>query len=103
MPGKASLLAGQYYAHPQNAFWKIITTLLGAEEGLSYNDKTRLLIAHGIAIWDVLKSCTRVSSLDSAIVESSIVTNDFETFFKEHPQIRSIAVDSHHARVLLQS
>ena len=43
MPGKASLLAEQYYAHPQNAFWKIITTLLGAEEALSYDDKAGLL------------------------------------------------------------
>ena len=90
MPGKASLLAGQYYAHPQNAFWKIITTILGAEEALCYEDKTRLLISHDIALWDVLKSCTRESSLDSDIVESSIVTNDFETFLKDHPQIESI-------------
>jgi len=90
MPGKASLLARQYYAHPQNAFWKIITTLLGAEEALSYDDKVGLLTSHGIALWDVLKSCTRASSLDSDIVEHSIVTNDFETFLNEHPQIDSI-------------
>ena len=90
MPGKASLLAGQYYAHPQNAFWKIMSTLLGAEEGLSYDDKTELLTSHGIALWDVMKSCTRESSLDSDIVESSIVTNDFETFLNAHPQIGSI-------------
>ncbi len=90
IPSKESLLAGQYYAHPQNGFWKIMTTLLGREEALSYNDKTRLLISHGIALWDVLKSCTRESSLDSDIVESSIVTNDFESFFKRHPQIGAI-------------
>lgn len=90
MPGKASLLAGQYYAHPQNAFWKIMTTLLGAKERLSYDAKIGLLTSHGIALWDVLKSCTRESSLDSDIVESSIVTNDFESFLKGHPQIGSL-------------
>lgn len=90
IPGKASLLAGHYYAHPQNAFWKIITTLLGLPEGLPYDDRAALLASHGIALWDVLKSCTRASSLDSDIVEASIITNDFEAFCRSHPRLRRI-------------
>ena len=90
IPGKASLLAEQYYAHPRNAFWKIITTIYSVNKELSYDDRAELLISHGIALWDVLKSCTRESSLDSDIDESTIITNDFATFFEEHPQIRLI-------------
>ena len=90
MPGGASLAAGQYYAHPQNRFWPILLDLLDAEPGLSYAARTRLLKANGIALWDVLESCVREGSLDSAIQEASIVVNDFATFFRAHPRIEHI-------------
>ncbi len=90
MPGKVSLLAGQYYAHPQNGFWKIICSLFESQTEGSYADKIGVLHAHGIALWDVLKSCTRETSLDSDIVESSIITNDFRPLFRAHPQIDRI-------------
>ena len=87
MPGKASLLARQYYAHPRNAFWPILCDLLGAGHGLGYDERIALLRAHRIALWDVLKLCTRQSSLDSDIVESSIQTQDFADLFARHPSI----------------
>ena len=31
MPGKASLAAGQYYAHAQNLFWRILGDVTGAD------------------------------------------------------------------------
>ncbi len=87
MPGVASLAAQQYYAHPRNAFWPIMETLFGAGPELPYDARTDRLRGHGIAVWDVLKLCTRAGSLDSAIVESSIVANDFDTLFTEHRNI----------------
>jgi len=90
MPGKASLRAGQYYAHPQNAFWKILGTLCGFEPSAAYELRIERLGAHGIALWDVLQSCVRPSSLDSDIEERSIVANPFGDFLREHPEIHTI-------------
>jgi hypoxanthine-DNA glycosylase len=90
MPGIASLHAGEYYAHPRNAFWKIIGTLLEIDAAASYEIRVATLRRHRIALWDVLESCTRETSLDSDIEESSIVVNRFAEFFRAHAKIRTI-------------
>jgi len=87
MPGKASLQAGQYYAHPRNQFWPILGELVGASPALDYSERARVLMSAGIALWDVLKSCYRSSSLDADIDKSSVIVNDFEVFFAGHPYI----------------
>ena len=90
MPGKASLLAGEYYAHPRNAFWRIMERVVAVDAGLSYAERCAGLVANRIALWDVLLACTRSSSLDSDIVESSIVPNKFARFFEGHRGIRAV-------------
>jgi len=90
MPGKASLLAGQYYAHPRNAFWPIMGALFGAGPDMPYARRVRVLERAGVAVWDVLASCTRESSLDSDIDEDSIVPNDFAAFFRAHRRIERV-------------
>ncbi|MDP7269185.1 MAG: DNA-deoxyinosine glycosylase [Pirellulales bacterium] len=87
MPGKASLCAGQYYAHRQNSFWRIMGALCQFDPAAPYEVRTRCLLDAGIAVWDVMQSCSRESSLDSDIQEASIVVNRFEAFFHRHPKI----------------
>jgi TDG/mug DNA glycosylase family protein len=88
MPGRASLAAGQYYAHRQNAFWRIVCGLLEADPASPYRARVRTLRAARIALWDVLHSCVRPGSLDSSIEAET--ANDFKAFFRRHPGITHV-------------
>ena len=87
MPGVASLEAAQYYAFQRNVFWKIMGDLFAAGPELDYLTRLRRLVGHHIALWDVIANCHRPGSLDSAIAEDRMVTNDFDSFFRQHPHI----------------
>jgi len=89
MPSRESLARQQYYAHPRNALWPILSALLEFEDS-SYSARTEQVVRRGVAIWDVLKACFRSGSLDSAIDERTLVTNDFRSFFDHHPRIRAV-------------
>jgi hypoxanthine-DNA glycosylase len=88
MPGQRSLDTQQYYAHPHNAFWKIMGEVVGAQPQLPYEQRLERLEQAGIALWDVLHSCTREGSLDSDIQHEQ--ANDFATFFTCHPHITRV-------------
>ncbi len=90
-PSAESLRQQQYYAHPRNQFWPILTALLlGKQTELTYSKRIQLLQQHRIALWDVMRSCQRTGSLDSAIAADSIKPNDFAQFFQQHPQIEQL-------------
>jgi len=91
LPGRASLDAYQYYAHSRNAFWRIVAELLQVSPDSSYTQRVDALTRSHIAVWDVLRSGVRpASSLDSAIVASTVVPNDFTAFFTAHPQVSRV-------------
>lgn len=90
MPGKASLAAAQYYAHARNLFWEILGDITGAAPSLPYATRVRALKSSGVALWDVLESCTREGSLDSAIDGATIRANDFAAFYRVHPRIEQV-------------
>jgi len=90
MPGAASLRACEYYAHPQNAFWRIQCALWGVafEPGMPYADKLRMLTSRRVGLWDVAESCRREGSLDSGM--RGVVCNDFGALFAAAPGIRVV-------------
>lgn len=90
MPGVESLRAGQYYAHPRNAFWRVMGELVGAAPDLPYAGRTLRLRQAGIALWDVLAACVREGSLDAAIDENSIIANDLVSFLAQHRSITHV-------------
>ncbi len=87
MPGTASLAARQYYAHPYNQFWPIMEHICGAVQSLPYAERLRMLQQNGIALWDVLHSCVRSGSLDTAIEHASAVPNDLMGLMRAHQRI----------------
>ena len=88
IPGKESLRMNMYYAHPQNAFWKIIFKLHDVPFSTDYKDRREMLLENRIALWDVLKVCTRRTSLDNDIRMEE--PNDLDIFLSLHPGISKI-------------
>jgi hypoxanthine-DNA glycosylase len=93
LPGRASLAAQQYYAQPQNAFWRIMGALFGGGPEVPYAERADRLRASGIALWDVCREAVRPGSLDTAIDLATVVPNDFERFFSGHPRIAHVCVN----------
>lgn len=100
LPGRRSLDAHEYYAHPQNAFWNIMSELYGISG--TYPDRCRLLMDAGIALWDVLRSSLRPGSLDSNIQLDSAIANDFESFLSTHSCIERILFNGRKAEQMFQ-
>ncbi|WP_137894332.1 DNA-deoxyinosine glycosylase [Ramlibacter sp. 2FC] len=90
-PSVASLAAQQYYAHPQNHFWKILQAIWPehACPADGYEQRIAWLLARGLGLWDVYASCEREGSLDSRIRHAEV--NDFASLKARCPRLQAIA------------
>ena len=85
-PGVASLAAAQYYAHPRNQFWPLLSAVLDLPlVTLAYPKRLQSLLARGIGLWDVIDNCRRIGSLDSAIRDSR--ANNFAALLEQCPKL----------------
>lgn len=100
LPGVMSLQQRQYYAKPQNVFWRIMGALFAAGPDLPYAQRTQALLQAGVALWDVCASAHRIGSLDSAIKHHA--ANDFAKFFSTHPSIELVCFNGQKAAALYQ-
>ena len=89
-PGVASLRAQQYYGHPRNHFWPILSALWGIDlVAAPYARRLDAVRRHHLGIWDVYASCRREGSLDSAIEQAQL--NDLAGLRQLAPGLQAIA------------
>lgn len=93
IPGVKSLEKQQYYAHPQNRFWKVMANLCKQSDlpGVDYNKKLEILLKNDIALWDTIKTCKRDGSLDSDIQNE--ISNDIRSLLIKYPNIKTICLN----------
>ncbi len=91
IPGVRSLEVAQYYAHPQNQFWRIMGALLHVDMPPIYQQRLEVLKAHGIGLWDVIEGCEREGSLDSNIKAAKV--NAINELIESHPELEVIALN----------
>lgn len=97
MPGIKSLEEQQYYAHPQNRFWKIMGMLCNYNNlyELSYNNKLKILLDNKFALWDVISSCKREGSLDSNIKKE--IPNNIPELLNNYKNVNTICLNGNKA------
>ena len=89
-PGVASLRAQQYYGHPRNQFWPVLSAIWGVDlVAMGYAQRLAEAKRRGLGIWDVYASCRREGSLDSAIEAAE--PNDLTSLRRLAPGLRAIA------------
>jgi hypoxanthine-DNA glycosylase len=88
-PGAASLAARQYYAHPRNQFWPLLSALWGMDLAtLPYAQRLAQIRRRGLGLWDVYASCRRNGSLDSAIEDAEL--NDLASLRRRAPTLQAV-------------
>ncbi len=89
LPGEASLSASQYYAHPQNQFWRLLGQVLDEPLAeLEYDRRLARLAARHVGLWDVVGEARRTGSLDGAL--RAVTANRLADFVVRQPQLRAI-------------
>ena len=73
-PSVKSREQGFFYGHPQNRFWKVLSTVLNQPLPTSIDEKKEFILNNKIALWDVIASCEIKGSSDNSI--KNVVPNN---------------------------
>jgi len=90
-PSVMSLERSEYYGNPKNRFWAVMVELFAIPAALPYPERILRLTQERIALWDVVRGCTREGSADNRIRHP--VPNDIAGFVRAHPTLRLIALN----------
>ena len=100
-PSSISLIHRQYYANPRNDFWKIMEQVLNLPPDLSYDDRIIWLLKKKVGLWDVVQSCTRPGSADTAIRDPQ--PSPIADLLIRYPKIRCILCNGRKAEAGLSA
>ncbi len=100
MPSPKSREVGFYYGHPQNRFWKVMGALFNEPEPVENEERRAFLLEHGIALWDILASCTITGASDASITNP--VPNDL-TRITTHASLTAVCTTGKTASTLYQN
>lgn len=81
IPSPKSREMGFYYGHPRNRFWMIMSELLGEPFPNDVRTRRAMMRKHGIALWDVLASCSISGAEDASIRDG--IPNDMNVILQE--------------------
>ncbi len=85
-PSVKSREEGFFYGHPQNRFWRVLAAVFDARVPETAEEKRAFLLAHHIALWDVIASCEITGSSDASI--RNAVPNDLSRLLAGAPIAR---------------
>jgi hypoxanthine-DNA glycosylase len=88
-PSRLSLDKREYYGNPQNHFWQIMSELFAFDVSAPYAERTGVLLANSVAVWDVIAECSREGSGDDAIQDAT--ANPLLRLLHDYPKVRHIA------------
>ncbi len=77
-----------YYAHPQNRFWRVMSSLFDEPMPSSTQERADLALSHGVALWDVISECDIIGASDSSI--TNVVYNDISGLLSKYPSIKRV-------------
>lgn len=100
LPSEESLRRREYYGHPRNQFWRILSAIYHVPFVEAYPGRVALLRQKQLAVWDVLEYGERQGSLDQAIRKA--VPNDFRGLFTTYQNLRAIVFNGRKARDLFE-
>jgi TDG/mug DNA glycosylase family protein len=98
LPGDESLRLRQYYAHPNNQFWRILARVYRKVLSERYDERVNFLAKQGVALWDVLQSAERKGSMDSAIIGET--ANNISALLTAHPSLQGVGFNGGKAHLL---
>ena len=89
LPGAVSLERGQYYAHPQNQFWRLMGAVIDRDlQPLDYEARLQALGDAGVGLWDTVAAAKRKGSLDADIRLHE--ASDLASLASSLPRLRAI-------------
>jgi len=99
LPGAVSLQRVQYYAHPQNQFWRLVGAVIGHDlAALPYEARLETMRAAGVGLWDVIRSAERAGSLDASIRNHE--ANTLAALAATLPSLRAIGFNGQKAAAI---